>query len=215
MRSSAASEDSLDATAAGKYETIIGVKADSITEAVKKVKSGFDLGKVIIQEDLTEKMLHSGVVYTDMNGRMEISMGPKDSVHGIVKGEMPTTYVRLESAGMHIEGAAVDQNIINTIKDESLRAEEYFGRPLDIEFAFTEDGFVFLQARPLPSLTDSAVREFEIRNAERVLRNAKALGVSDVPLGVGNYREILADSKATQLGSSTFNNFHIFFQIYA
>lgn len=208
VRSSAASEDSVNATAAGKYETIIGVGVDSITDAVKKVQSGFDLGKVIIQEDLTERMLHSGVAYTDINGRMEISMGPKDSVHGIVKGEAPATHIRVESGGIKIEGNAVDPSIINMIKEESIRAEKYFGRPLDIEFAFTESGFVFLQARPLPSLTDSAVREFEIRSAESMLENAKALGVSDMPLGVGNYREILADSKATQLGSSTFN--HIF-----
>ncbi len=183
----------------------MGVSADSVIDAVKKVKSGFASGKAIIQEDLTERMLHSGVVYTDMNGRMEISMGPKDSVHGIVKGEAPATHVRLEAGRIDIEGADVAQSIIRSIKEESLRAEKYFGRPLDIEFAFTGEGFVFLQARPLPSLTDSAVREFEIRNAESMLENAKALGLSDMPLGVGNYREILADSKATQLGASTFN----------
>ncbi len=169
------------------------------------MRSGFDFGKVIIQEDLTERMLHSGVVYTDINGRMEISMGPKDSVHDIVKGDAPATYVRLSGGGMKIEGAEVDSKVIESIKEESIRAERYFGRPLDIEFAFTEEGLVFLQARPLPSLTDSAVREFEIRNAESMLENARTLGLSDIPLGVGNYREILADSKATQLGSSTFN----------
>ena len=205
VRSSAASEDSVNATSAGKYETILGVKAEAITDSVKRVKSGFESGKAIIQEDLTGRMINSGVVYTDINGRMEISMGQKDSVHDIVRGEAPQTYVRINGCHINIEGSAVDPNIIKKVKEESMAAERYFGRPLDIEFAFTERGFVFLQARPLPSLTDAAAREFEIRNAENTLENAKALGLSDIPLGVGNYREILADSKATQLGSSTFN----------
>ncbi len=204
MRSSAALEDSATRTAAGRYNTMLGVQYSQLKEAVGIVNSGYPNGSVAIQEDITESMQYSGVVYTNLNGRMEISIGPKDFVHDIVKGILPPTRVSINN-NIEVMGEPVAQSLIKSICEECSKAEAYFGTPLDIEFAFTNEGFVFLQARPLPAPTDKAIKALELRRAKSVLSNTYSLGVDDIPLGIGNYREILGDSKATELSISVFN----------
>jgi hypothetical protein len=183
---------------------MLGVQYSQLKEAVGIVNSGYPNGSVAIQEDITESMQYSGVVYTNLNGRMEISIGPKDFVHDIVKGILPPTRVSINN-NIEVMGEPVAQSLIKSICEECSKAEAYFGTPLDIEFAFTNEGFVFLQARPLPAPTDKAIKALELRRAKSVLSNTYSLGVDDIPLGIGNYREILGDSKATELSISVFN----------
>ncbi|MEM4098952.1 MAG: PEP/pyruvate-binding domain-containing protein [Candidatus Micrarchaeaceae archaeon] len=203
VRSSAANEDSVTATSAGKYDTMLNVKRDALKDAISAVGSGFAQGKVIVQEDITALMKYSGVVYTNINGTLHISMGPNDAVHRIVKG-LPAEITININDSVEVKGE-IEGSVINLIKEQSINAEKYFGRPLDIEFAITDEGFVFLQARPLPALTDLALKEAEIRRVRALLSNSLGLGARDIPLGVGNYREIMADLNATELSISTFN----------
>ncbi|EQD48017.1 Pyruvate phosphate dikinase, PEP/pyruvate-binding domain protein, partial [mine drainage metagenome] len=162
-------------------------------------------GTVIVQPDLSNSMLYSGVAYTNLNGKLTITLGNGSAVQQIVRNsEDAYTTITINNETV-INGKPVDPSVVEAIRKGCMGVEQYFGRPMDIEFAMTRDGMTFLQARPLPNPTEDALREFEIRRIARELSNATSSGLKEIVLGVGNYREILGDSAATNLSVSTFN----------
>ncbi len=204
VRSSAAAEDSADATAAGRFETILSVGFDDLGPAIARVKEGYNKGAVILQPDLSSRMMLSGVAYTNLNGRMLLNIGRGCHVQRIVKGEGAETTVSINNE-VTIKGAPISPALLESIREGCMRVERYFGRPMDVEFAVIDKKVIYLQARPLPSPTAASITESEVRRISYELRNATKAGLSEVVLGVGNYREILGDSAATNLSVSTFN----------
>jgi len=207
VRSSGAMEDSLSQTAAGKNSSMLGVSRKDIPDAIRNVKSKYEHGGVVIQPDLTEKMEYSGVVYTNLNGKLVISLGSKNSVHNIVNGKEAETEIEMVLAEKKrfMRGIPIRPELIDKIQNESIKVEEYFGRPMDLEFAIIDDNVQLLQARPLPNPTDATLKEQETRNLMKKMSVAKKKGLDEIIFGVGNYREILGEDSATQLSVSTFN----------
>jgi hypothetical protein len=205
VRSSAAGEDGHTKTSAGRYTTIKGVGINELESVVNEVRLGYTDGSVVIQPDLSDAMEFSGVAYSNLNGSCMISCGRGSIVQQIVEGELPETEI-ITTDRQAINGSPINPRIAEKIHKKSIEVEEYFGIPMDIEFAVINNEVILLQARPLPNPTDSALREHEIRRARKALSHVKDL--DEIVLGVGNYREILGNTDATHLSTSTFN--HIF-----
>lgn len=207
VRSSAAGEDGLLKTAAGKYLTIKNVRKEDLEAAVAEVKAHYSQGSVLIQPDLTSAMTFSGVAYSNLNGSYTIAIGKRNSVQRIVEGELPDTEISIFNEKTHLRGEPISPRTIRKVHEEIKRTEAYFGIPLDIEFAVIDETVVFLQARPLPNPTEPTLREHELRKMRRLMEIGKQEKLEEVVLGVGNYREILGNTKATRLSTSTFNYF--------
>jgi len=205
VRSSAAGEDGHTKTSAGKYLTLKGINKDNLESAVHEVRSRYLDGNVVIQPDLSLIMEFSGVVYSNLNGSCVISGGRKNFVQQIVEGTPPETEVMISNGKSSQQGLPINPRTIRQIYLKSREVEDYFGIPMDIEFAVIDGEITLLQARPLPNPTESALREHEVRRLKKTTSYFKNLGLDEVVLGVGNYREILANTKATHLSSSTFN----------
>lgn len=205
VRSSAAGEDGHSKTSAGKFLTLKGITKDNLESAVHEVRSHYDDGGVVIQPDLSSYMEFSGVVYSNLNGCCVISGGAKNFVQKIVNGEKPEIEVMISNGKLSMQGSSINPKTIRKVYAKSREVEDYFGIPMDIEFAVIDNEVTLLQARPLPNPTESALREHEIRRLNIKTKPIKDNGLDEVVLGVGNYREILANTKATHLSTSTFN----------
>ncbi|MBU1975461.1 MAG: hypothetical protein KKG59_03585 [Nanoarchaeota archaeon] len=205
VRSSSALEDSVDQTAAGQYTTLKGVLYENLEEAIAKVRSFYDQGDVVIQPDLTHRMQFSGVAYSNLNGKTLLCMGRHNQVQDIVEGVDSETEVYIKGDEVKLLGRPLNPDVISKVNTNVLEVENYFGRPMDIEFAIIDDEVVVLQARPLPNLSDEALREHERRQLGCLFQNQEDIGLDEKILGVGNYREILGDDKATLLSASIFN----------
>ncbi|MFB6200113.1 MAG: hypothetical protein ABEJ83_04490 [Candidatus Nanohaloarchaea archaeon] len=205
VRSSASDEDVLGTTGAGENESVLSVTGEQVPEAINEVKSHYDgEGGVVVQEDVTDRMEHSGVVYTNHNGQMMISLGEENAVHSIVEGEDPDLRVEIDNE-KRIYGENIDPEVIDEIEQLSREVEQYFGRPMDIELAYTDEGPKLLQTRPMNSLTEETLKEHEKRKLRDKTEHLKELGLDEVVLGQGNYHEILGGSDATPLSISIFS----------
>lgn len=205
VRSSATGEDSHTKTSAGKYLTLKGIRKEDLETAIREVGSHYLDGSVVIQPDLSSEMEYSGVIYSNLNGSTVISAGRGSFVQQIVEGESPETEVMLRNERVSLRGRPINPQIIKELYAKSQDVEDYFGIPMDMEFAVVDKKIVILQARPLPNPTESALREHEIRRLMKVTLPVKELNLDEIILGIGNYREILANTKATHLSTSTFN----------
>ena len=205
VRSSAAGEDSVDQTAAGRNHSELSVKKTDVSQAIKKVKSGYVFGDVAIQLDITQEMTYSGVAYTNLNGNYVIAIGRKNMVQAIVEGGDPETEILINGSQYSLKNRPVNPHLMDSLKEELDRIEQYFGRPMDVEFAFVEEDIIDLQARPLPNPTDKALKEHEKRRLNELFSKTQQYNLDEIVLGVGNYREILGDEAATQLSTTTFN----------
>lgn len=205
VRSSARDEDVLGTTGAGENESVLSVTGDQVPQAIDEVKSHYDgKGGVVVQEDMTDEMQYSGVVYTNHNGKMMLSLGEENAVHSIVENGDPELRVEIDDE-KKIYGEPVDPAVMQEIEDLSREVEEYFGRPMDLELAYTDEGPELLQARPMNSLTDETLQEHEERRLRRKTEHLKDLGLDELVLGHGNYHEILGGNDATPLSISLFS----------
>lgn len=205
VRSSARDEDVLGTTGAGENESALAVPGDKVPKAIEEVRSHYDgEGGVVVQEDMTEDMKYSGVVYTNHNGQMMVSLGEDNAVHSIVENGDPELRVEIDDE-KRIYGEPVDPGIMQEIEELSWEVEQYFGRPMDLELTYTEDGPELLQARPMNSLTDETLKEHEKRRLQNKTEHLKDLGLDELVLGHGNYHEILGGGDATPLSISLFS----------
>lgn len=206
VRSSSADEDNHLKTAAGKFNTKKGVKHKDLRAAIDEVRGEYSQGSVVIQTDLTSQMRFSGVGYSNLDGASFVAMGGNNAVHSIVEGGKAETEITFGRKDFHFEGNSIEVIDRENIHASLLQVENYFGTPMDSEFVSLESGKItFLQARPLPNPTLSALREHERRRLDSTMRKVQNLGLKDIVLGVGNYREILGNKDATHLSTSTFN----------
>jgi hypothetical protein len=205
VRSSARDEDVLGTTGAGENESALAVPGDKVPKAIEEVQSHYDgEGGVVVQEDMTEDMKYSGVVYTNHNGQMMVSLGEDNAVHSIVENGDPELRVEIDDE-KRIYGEPVDPGIMQEIEELSREVEQYFGRPMDLELAYTEEGPELLQARPMNSLTNETLKEHEKRRLEDKTEHLKDLGLDELVLGHGNYHEILGGGDATPVSISLFS----------
>jgi phosphoenolpyruvate synthase/pyruvate phosphate dikinase len=174
VRSSAASEDSTEASWAGIFETYLNVRRDELIQRMldcwaaarsPRVKAYAAIAEqpiaVIIQKMVPSTM--AGVMFTAnpvTKSREELVI---EAVRGLgeslVQGEVTPDHYRLSRPA----GESVAQDFV---EDEpllrpshlqelfamALKAEAHFGFPVDIEWAYEGDTLYLLQARPITNL---------------------------------------------------------------
>jgi pyruvate,water dikinase len=163
VRSSAVGEDARDRSAAGQYETLLGVRAADLAEAIEHIRTGTSRARaygageevaVIVQRQVPATK--SGVAFSrdPLTGEevyvVECAFGSGDAV---VSGEVLPDRFRVsgESVGARVAGP------VRTLRDDEVqeivslvaRAEEGFGHPVDVEFCYERRQLWLVQCRAI------------------------------------------------------------------
>jgi pyruvate,water dikinase len=165
VRSSAVREDAADRSAAGQYDTILGVRADALAAAVARVRAGTARAEayglaapvaVVIQRQV--HATRAGVAFSrdpvsgDDAVVVECAFGAGEAV---VSGSLtPDRYRIGESVRARAAGP------LRVLRDDEARAiaelvreaERGFGCPVDVEFCFEGRTLWLVQCRPITTL---------------------------------------------------------------
>ncbi|HEY5693098.1 MAG TPA: PEP/pyruvate-binding domain-containing protein [Gaiellaceae bacterium] len=166
VRSSAVGEDAADRSAAGQYETVLGVTQATLRDAVAHVRSstaraqaygaGGDVA-VVVQRQVPAT--RAGVAFSrdpvsgDDSVLIECALGGGEAV---VSGEVTPDRYRVEDERVHARATGA----IRTLRDDEARevaglvrrAEAGFGMPVDVEFCFEGRTLWLVQCRPVTTL---------------------------------------------------------------
>ena len=174
VRSSAVGEDGADQSFAGQYDTVLGV--DSIADFVAAVRKCADsvasqrassysghaaaTMHVVVQQMVDARA--AGVVFTADPATARRDLMVIDAVTGLgeslVDGTASPDHIVLDPDGdivVHEVGpvAVLSPGDVADIRAGALRAQEHWGRPLDLEWAIDQSGQLWwLQARPITTL---------------------------------------------------------------
>ena len=166
VRSSAIGEDGAEQSAAGQFETVLGVTRVTLRGAVEFVRSGTERARaygaegdvaVVIQQQVAAT--RAGVAFSrdPVGGADEIlvecAFGGGEAV---VSGEV--TPDRYRVVGSRVRARAAGP--LRTLRDDEAtqvadlvrRAEAGFGRPVDVEFCFAGRALWLLQCRPITTV---------------------------------------------------------------
>ena len=166
VRSSAVGEDTADRSAAGQYETVLGVTRATLPDAVARVRSGTDRARaygaagdvaVVIQRQVPAT--RAGVAFSrDPVGGgdhvlIECALGGGEAV---VSGEVTPDRYRVGDDFVHARAAGTTR----TLRDDEAhgvaelvrKAEAGFGLPVDVEFCFEGRTLWLVQCRPITTL---------------------------------------------------------------
>lgn len=166
VRSSAVGEDAADMSAAGQYETVLDVTLETLPDAVAHVRSSTDRARaygatgevgVVIQRQVPTT--RAGVAFSrdPVSGADEILIEcAPGGGEAVVSGDV--TPDRYRVAGDRVNARAT--GAIRTLRDDEVleiaglvrRAEDGFGRPVDIEFCFEGRTLWLVQCRPITTL---------------------------------------------------------------
>lgn len=177
VRSSAVGEDSADRSAAGQYESLMGVSRDELAGAVERVYRSADLERarayrgsartgmaVVIQREIRPS--RAGVAFSrdPLSGAEEVMI---ECVFGhgeeLVSGRKQPDRYRVKSEGkVQPELTAKEEpyRLLRTLRDDevravadlTLRAERGFGSPVDVEFCFEGPRLWLVQCRAITTL---------------------------------------------------------------
>ena len=174
VRSSSTREDSEQASFAGQFETVLGVEADGLAEAVRRVwrsafservtvyggEQGAGSMAVLIQPMIAAEA--AGVAFTTdpVSGKQcTVIEAVKGLGERLVSGSATPERWKLEQDGS-IEAPSVakalDAEKARAVSDLAARVEEQLGRPQDIEWAIGGGSVWLLQARPITALPSDA-----------------------------------------------------------
>ncbi|HZD57350.1 MAG TPA: PEP/pyruvate-binding domain-containing protein [Anaerolineales bacterium] len=180
VRSSGVAEDLDEASFAGQYETILGVRGfEELANAVRQCWASMFSGRVGVYKDNKAQVVNAsmavlvqqlipadaaGVAFTanPVNGRRDETV--VSAVRGLgerlVSGEAsPDEWIVSERQAIRKSAPeqAVDESQVHAIAEMARRAEEYFGAPQDVEWAIADGNKLFiLQARPITALAEPA-----------------------------------------------------------
>ena len=166
VRSSAVGEDAADKSAAGQFETVLGVTRATLREAVAHVRSSTERARaygvsgdvaVVIQREVPAT--RAGVAFSrdPVSGvdevLIECALGGGEAV---VSGEVSPDRYRVAGDRVHARASGS----LRTLRDDEAhrvaelvrRAEAGFGRPVDVEFCFEARTLWLLQCRPITKL---------------------------------------------------------------
>jgi phosphoenolpyruvate synthase/pyruvate phosphate dikinase len=163
VRSSAAGEDAVERSAAGQYETVLGVTRATLRDAVAHVRSGTDRaeaygagGEIAVVVQRQVPATRAGVAFSrdPVGGSddvlIECALGGGEAV---VSGQITPDRYRVAGDRVHARAAGS----VRTLRDDEARgvaalvrsAEEGFGRPVDVEFCFEGRTLWLVQCRPI------------------------------------------------------------------
>lgn len=233
VRSSALNEDTDEKSQAGKYESIAGVAGEyEFKKAVETVIQSYDDGNPdnqILVQPMLDQVSICGVAFTlepNTSGNYYVvNYDNSGSTSGITSGMGDTNilYYRFKGWNMDEDMEPVEQDVqMNWLCSALKEIEDFFGRDsLDVEFAFTEEGSLYiLQVRPLCVSRRAVAIDSQVRALERIaekIRNsrqmkpflcgkrtaysvmtdwnpAEMIGIRPKPLAMSLYREIITDS---------------------
>jgi len=166
VRSSAVGEDAADRSAAGQYETVLGVTRTTLRDAIAHVRSSTERARaygaggdvaVVVQREVPAT--RAGVAFSrdPVTGGdsvlIECALGGGEAV---VSGEV--TPDRYAVAGDRVHARAT--GAIRTLRDDEARdvaglvrrAEAGFGKPVDVEFCFEGRTLWLVQCRPITTV---------------------------------------------------------------
>lgn len=172
IRSSALSEDSAQASFAGEFETVLGVRGDSeIRSAIQTVRRSRRLERVYAYSEARGLALHhdvaivvqrmvpselSGVLFTadPISGSYRNMVGNyvKGTGERLVSGETDGETFRLNRPKGRYEGPPELKRYGRKLYKLARRLEDELGGPQDIEFAIAVGRIHLLQARPITTL---------------------------------------------------------------
>jgi phosphoenolpyruvate synthase/pyruvate phosphate dikinase len=166
VRSSAVGEDTADRSAAGQYETMLGVTRERLHEAVEVVRASTDraraygsVGEVAVVVQRQVPATRAGVAFSrdPVTGADEVvvecALGGGEA---IVSGEVTPDRYRILGNTVVARAAGV----LRALRDDEAhavarlvrRAAEGFGRPVDVEFCFEGRMLWLVQCRPITTL---------------------------------------------------------------
>ena len=166
VRSSAAGEDAAERSAAGQYETVLGVTRTTLRDAMANVRSGTDRaaaygadGEIAVVVQRQVPATRAGVAFSrDPVGGgddvlIECALGGGEAV---VSGEITPDRYRVAGDRVHARAAGS----VRTLRDDEARevaalvrsAEAGFGRPVDVEFCFEGRTLWLVQCRPITTV---------------------------------------------------------------
>lgn len=216
VRSSGLGEDGEDYSYAGVFESILDVDRDGLFDAVGTVRQSLQSngssvygndnstgGGVIVQELVDAEF--AGVLFTEhpmQSGAMlvELTAGLGDKIaNGSVE---PESYVfgRSSREPLNQDEAPID---LAPLVELGVRAEQLFGQPQDIEWAYTKGRFYLLQSRNITSLArsqagglnqgshDQAVFERERHRLLQAIGDSGDNGAEDTVLAQNELSELL------------------------
>ncbi len=179
VRSSAVAEDLADASFAGQYETVLGVRGpDALLDAIHQVRasaqgsrvqhyratradSGSQDIAVLVQRMLTPDA--AGVAFTanPVTGRRDevVITAARGLGERVVSGEAIGDEWVVRDGQAECRRSveqAIDAQQAVAVAGLARRAEKHFGAPQDIEWAIERGGLYLLQARPMTALPEPA-----------------------------------------------------------
>ncbi len=180
VRSSALGEDGADNSFAGQYETLTGVGVDGIKDAVTAVAASAKNARVenykdrnnirsggigvVIQEFVRAE--YAGVIFTSdvITGRDDKIVGNFVQGEGekLVSGTETAEEFRIGAIKNSYEGSPVIAPYAKTLRKHSLAIRNFYGRPMDIEWAVAGRRVYILQARPITTLNSHSVRDYDV-----------------------------------------------------
>ncbi len=181
VRSSSLDEDGESHSFAGQFDTMLGVAAQDVPNAVREVRmsangerarayrrhSGLaeDVSIAVIVQVMVEPIV-AGVAFgrdpIDGARRLVIS-AVRGRGERLVSGETNADTVRIEIEPRSVTRAAtddesiLDEALIAAVSDAALAVERAFGAPQDLEWAWAGDTLYLLQARPITAVGDDAI----------------------------------------------------------
>jgi phosphoenolpyruvate synthase/pyruvate phosphate dikinase len=177
VRSSAVGEDASDRSAAGQYESLMGVTRDQLSQAVREVYRSADLERarayrgtnqaamaVVIQRQVRPS--RAGVAFSrdPVSGADEVVI---ECVFGhgeeLVSGRRQPDRYRVPADGAVQAELAIKEEpyrLLRSLRDDEVRvvanltrrAEEGFGAPVDVEFCFEGTNVWLVQCRAITTL---------------------------------------------------------------
>lgn len=164
VRSSSVAEDQSDSSAAGQFESVVGVKGpEAFAEAVRTVLdsreragAGGHLIGILVQPMVDPDV--AGVFFgvDPVTGRTDrrVVTAVSGQPDVLVSGEMDGSHYLLDDSGKEFEheqrdGVEVPKSILRDLVSTGDRLEQIFGCPQDIEWAVVDGELTVLQSRPV------------------------------------------------------------------
>ena len=166
VRSSAVGEDAEGKSAAGQFETVLGVTRTTLHEAVAHVRSSTERARaygvdgevaVVVQRHVPATRAGVGFSRDPVSGADEvlIECAPGGG-EAVVSGEVTPDRYRVQDGRVRARAAGT----VRTLRDDEAegvaelvrRAEAGFGRPVDVEFCFEGRTIWLLQCRPITTV---------------------------------------------------------------
>ncbi len=189
VRSSATCEDGIGASAAGQFDTVLGVdNLDGLQSALLQCFASFENARVgeylkqmgtggnqnghamsVIVQTMVDSDV-SGVIFTadPMNRSSDTVLVEACTGLGeqLVSGEVQASQYRFERRTSQIQdhgnSAVLSNSRVKALVEEALTAEAFFGHPLDLEWSIDKAGTIhWLQARPITTMDLPTPNEFD------------------------------------------------------